>query len=235
MQLDNACVQRFAGLFPGRSDVWGAIQGKAVKEPVTLAHYRRHLEGKISLGIYPLTSQGLVRWLAIDVDLPDPLHTLRLLDALSNLGVTKGVYLERSKSKGFHVLFLLSDWVAALEVRRIARSALQEAGLSPTTEVFPKQDRLTRETPWGSYLNLPYFGGDNPEGRRMILDRTTLNPIRLADWLAGVQTFPVDVLWPVIGALPGKPEASFPQERRKTTCPSCFQKLTKQGHVGPHW
>jgi hypothetical protein len=90
MQLDNAYVERCAGLFPGRSDVWGAIQGTAVKEPVTLAHYRRQMEGKISLGIYPVASQGLVRWLAIDVDLPNPLHTLRVLDALSNLGVTEG-------------------------------------------------------------------------------------------------------------------------------------------------
>jgi hypothetical protein len=41
----------FSGLFRGRDDVWGSVEGKSNKEPVTIEHYRDHLEGKRSLGI----------------------------------------------------------------------------------------------------------------------------------------------------------------------------------------
>ena len=59
-----------------------------------------------------------------------------------------------SKGKGFHVFVFLSDWVAAVHMRRILHYALQIAGLPETTEIFPKQDQLTVDTPWGNYLNL---------------------------------------------------------------------------------
>jgi hypothetical protein len=51
-------VRRLATLFSGRTDVWGAIHGEAVKEAVTLGHYERHLRGETSLGIYPLLADG---------------------------------------------------------------------------------------------------------------------------------------------------------------------------------
>ena len=43
--LSFSIVVQFASFFPGRTDVCGAIQGRAKKEKVTLAHYRRHVEG----------------------------------------------------------------------------------------------------------------------------------------------------------------------------------------------
>ena len=55
-------------------------------------------------------------------------------------------------------------------MRRIAKAALSLAGLPAATEVFPKQDHLSEDTPWGNYLNLPYFGGGDSEGRRMVFD-----------------------------------------------------------------
>jgi hypothetical protein len=47
----DTTLQRFASLFQGRTDVWGALHGQAVKETVGLGHYRKHLEGRASLGI----------------------------------------------------------------------------------------------------------------------------------------------------------------------------------------
>jgi hypothetical protein len=195
--INDPMVERFSFLFAGRTDVWGALHGQAIKEAVTLTHYRNHLAGKTSLGIYPLTAQGLVRWFAIDIDKLDPALALRLLAALCTLGLSQGVYLERSKGKGFHIIILLSDWVLAIQVRRIAKAALSQAGLPATTEIFPKQDRLTNEIPWGNYLNLPYFAGDNPEGRRMVVDPTTLTPLPLRIWLEEVKPFPVEPSLPL--------------------------------------
>ena len=206
--IDDPMVERFSFLFAGRTDVWGAVHGQAIKAPVTMTQYRNHLAGKTSLGIYPLTPQGLVRWFAIDIDKLDPALALRLLAALRTLGLSQGVYLERSKGKGFHIIILLSDWVLAIQARRIAKAALSQAGLPTTTEIFPKQDQLTQATPWGNYLNLPYFGGDNPEGRRMLVDPGTLTPVPLRIWLEEVKPFPVDALPAVANALPAKPEAA---------------------------
>ncbi len=204
----HAVAEHFSALFPGRTDVWGALHGQAVKEQVTLNHYRRHLEGQTSLGIYPLRPDGLVRWLAVDIDQPDPDLPLAVMDALYGLGINRGVYLERSKSKDYHVPILLSDWTPAVDIRRIARAAVSRAGLHTKTEIFPKQDRLTPETPYGNYLNLPYFGGDNPEGRRMVLNPRDLTPVPLKAWLETVETFPTGSLPLVLDALPREPEAS---------------------------
>ena len=56
------------------------------------------------------------------------------------MGFNLGVYVERSKSKGYHVWSLLSDWMSARDVRRIAKHVIQLAGFPPSLEVFPKQD-----------------------------------------------------------------------------------------------
>ena len=45
------------------------------------------------------------------------------------------------------------------------------------------------DTPWGNYLNLPYFGGGNPQGQRMVLDLGTHEPIPLLSWLGNISTF----------------------------------------------
>ena len=138
----NTIVQIFASIFVGRTDVWGALHGQAVKVPVTVENYRRHLAGEVSLGIYPLLWNGLVRWFAIDIDNLDTKLPLAVLEALRRLGVNKGIHVATSRRKGFHVIVLLSDWALAADVRRIAMTALQMAGLPLSTEVFPKQDRL---------------------------------------------------------------------------------------------
>ena len=123
------------------------------------------------------------------------------MDALDVMGIDQGVHLERSKSKGFHVLVIFSDWTDAALFRLLAKAALAKAGLPPNTEVFPKQDRLTADTPWGNYLNLPYFGGDNCGGRRMIIDATSLTPIPLVEWLSGVGTCPEDSIRSAVSGL----------------------------------
>jgi hypothetical protein len=51
-----------------------------------------------------------VHWLAFDIDRQEPRLGLGLVKALHTLGVTEGVYLERSKGKGYHVIVLLSVW-----------------------------------------------------------------------------------------------------------------------------
>ncbi len=51
--MTDELLRQFSRLFRGRIDVWGSVKGKSNKEPITIDHYRVHLEGKRSLGIYP--------------------------------------------------------------------------------------------------------------------------------------------------------------------------------------
>ena len=68
------------------------------------------------------------------------------------LGRELGGLPERSKSKGWHVWTFFDAPVRARDVRRIfLKAAVTQAGLPTMTEVFPKQDRLTAETPLGNY------------------------------------------------------------------------------------
>jgi hypothetical protein len=180
--MANTLVQAFADLFVGRTDAYGGIGGICIKETVTFQTYLRHLLGKTSIGIYPLLSNGTCRWGAIDVDVEDIDRAFLLLRQLKSLGFSKGVYIERSKSKGYHVILLLGDWVPATVLRRIMLSTLRTVGLPESTEVFPKQDSLDR-LHYGNYLNLPYFGGNNPQGRRMIIDSSSRESISLERWI----------------------------------------------------
>ena len=209
-------VEIFLRLFAGRKDLWGALHGEAIKEPVTAAHYRRHLEGRASLGIYPLLPNGFVRWLAIDIDYLQVSLALAVFQALLSLGVKEGIYIARSRRKGFHVFILLSDWAPAGDMRRIAKAALSMAGLPATTEVFPKQDRLGGDVLWGNYLNLPYFGGGDSEGRRMVFEPDSLMPIPLDKWLDKVSVFTVSDLHSVLSRLP-EGSAVHPSEGTGTT------------------
>lgn len=204
-EISPELLRRFAALFAGRKDAWGAIGGYCEKEALTLSHYRRHIEGKISLGVYPLRQDGRCRWFAIDIDLDDIDAAIAIVEHLSAFGFNRGVYLERTKSKGYHAWGFFSNWVPARDVRRIASAAISNAGLPPTVEVFPKQDSAD-SVRFGNYLNLPYFGGDNIWGRRMILDSKTLLPIPFLEWLRSVQAFPANALPLILENLP--PEAS---------------------------
>jgi hypothetical protein len=123
------------------------------------------------------------------------------MEEMIRLGIDSGIYLERSKGKGFHIIILLSDWTPAIPARQIARAALRAVGLPLTTEIFPKQDRLTQQTPWGNYLNLPYFGGGNAEGRRMVWDPQDLCPVPLLKWLEQVTCFPSETLLSIAQSL----------------------------------
>ena len=207
--IEAKTLERFKQVFGGRADAWGVIHGLSIQEEVTKQHYVQHLVGKTSLGIYPLLDDGKCRWATVDIDVDDLDLAVGLREALCDLGLNVGVYIERSKSKGHHVWLLFDAPVSAKNVRRILRTGLTKAGLDPGTEIFPKQDSLDEETPLGNYVNLPYFG-NNGDGKRCVLRPDTLAPMPVEEFIDGLRTFPASSLGLVLEALP--PEEKF--ERR---------------------
>ncbi len=154
-EVSDETVNQFMRLFKGRVDAWGTVEGMCVKEPVTIEHYRKHLQGLKSLGIYPLLDDGTCWFFAIDIDDKDWNKAVTLRREFMAYSIN--VYITASKSKGFHVYGFADDEpFIGKEVRELARRIELKLGFQ--TEIFPKQDKLDATIPLGNYINLPCHG-----------------------------------------------------------------------------
>jgi len=208
--LDRNQTERFARLFQGRSDAWGALHGESVKSPVTGKNYHEHLSGKVSLGVYPLLKNGSCWFGAIDVDIDDKGLVIKLHDELWNIGL-KDVFIERSKSKGYHLWVFFSEPVQAKHVRRVLTAVTKTVDVR--LEVFPKQEHL-QENELGNYINLPYFFGSiSTPDRRVVVDRQSFTPVPLKEFLDKAERSLVtpSVLEAILEELPPEPE--LPREK----------------------
>ncbi len=122
---------QFALLFQGRTDAWGAVEGRSVKEPITAALIADHLYGEGSVGVYPLLDNGTVRWGCIDLDEGYDLIAIaiNLQKALRALDLSSWV--ERTKGKGFHIWTFYDDWLPAPLVVNAQRVACDLVGYRP--------------------------------------------------------------------------------------------------------
>lgn len=165
-------IKLYRERFSGLPNVYGTYDPKAgrvrqVKAPVTDRVLHDHLCGKAPYGVYLLRG-ALTSAVAADFDVDDPLLALQFVRVLTAFGL--GGYVERSKSKGYHVwMFFPRKGVSARKARLVVRGALKEI-LEEETEVFPKQDRLTDQSRYGNFINAPLFGDHVPRGRTVFLD-----------------------------------------------------------------
>jgi hypothetical protein len=188
--MQHQRLVNFSALFGGRTDAYflsGDKGGVAVWAPVTLPLFARHLSGDIEIGTYPVTDSAHCRWGCIDIDMPRHSTGDSLADAkamaddqgraweLANdvraawqfFGIHSWV--ERSRSKGFHI-WVFSEWVSAAVMRDAGRYIANVAELDPKTEVNPKN-----EAPWLTKTGLvntvrtPYSGRAQP-GRMVMVD-----------------------------------------------------------------
>ena len=162
-------IDDFITLFRGRGDCYGSDEGGCVRKPLERRTFVDHLEGSIGIGVYPAvpSSTPFCVWGCSDIDVED-LPSARLLQrTLKTAGVMSWV--ERSRSKGYHVWVFAEDRVPAEDMRRMLLAAHQVADY-PAREVNPKQSDVSTHKV-GNYVRLPYRGGlaATPE-RRVILD-----------------------------------------------------------------
>ena len=145
-----------------------------VKSIITEDIVFRHLTGKQPLGIF-LLKQDITEIVVMDFDNDDielPLHC-------HNKSLEYGLhpYLEKSKSKGYHLwYFFEKDGVSAQKARYIAKHILSQSGAPKNTEVFPKQDYLSKQCPNGNYIYLPLRGDLVSKGRTAFIDPKSLTP-----------------------------------------------------------
>lgn len=160
MGLPKETVDAFYLPFQGRNNAWGGDDGLAIWQPVTRTLVANHLTGVQGIGIYPIrqrtseTDPLMVRWGCCDIDTGDWAEAYRLGVALNGMGLEPWV--ERSRSKGWHIWVFASDWVEAWEMRRALKVAYAAIDLR-AKEANPKSERL-RVDQLGNYVRLPYKG-----------------------------------------------------------------------------
>lgn len=168
--------ERFARLFRGftgrygRYDLAGKTSAKGkqegsartVDEPITLAAYEGHVEGKVGIGVIPLNEDNRVHFAAIDIDVYDP--DTREKKNLTHEDVALALQdspliVTRSKSNGVHVWLFSSEGVSAALATDYLQAMAARLGVAGT-EVFPKQTERATSEDVGNWINLPYFGGE---------------------------------------------------------------------------
>jgi hypothetical protein len=163
-------VEDFKTLFEGNNVAYGGDDGVCIKEPVTDLVWHGHLYGKQPIGIYPIRTNGdgppYVKWACSDIDVDDYSLAESLSVVLHKMGMN--AWIERSKSKGFHVWVFFTDWVWAAHARNMMLLAHQVAELE-AKEVNPKQISLRATKGYGNYVRLPYDPDAVRQSRKVML------------------------------------------------------------------
>ena len=138
-------------------------------------HWQDHIEGRKGLGIIPIDEENSVRWGAIDIDVYS-LNLEKLVEKIEEFKLPLVVC--RSKSGGAHVFCFLKEKAPAADMQDKLREISAGLGYGGV-EIFPKQrEVLVERGDIGSWLNMPYFEGDDslrygfdPKGKALSLNK----------------------------------------------------------------
>ena len=189
--IPDYLTQPYISLFRGRGDVYGHDEGRCVKEQLTNEVFQKHFSGEAPIGIYPMVphaEQFYVAWGCVDFDTSDAdQNAVKLHDALMEAGIVS--WIEKSRSKGFHVWVFAEQAVLAEDMRNMLIVASHVAE-TPTTEVNPKQTTL-KAGQYGNYVRLPYPNmADRSTDRQRIFHRNYVesgdfkNPMDFSDFVS---------------------------------------------------
>lgn len=174
--MSGGLVEQFKLLFAGRTDAVGTEEGGCQRLPGEWVWREwaweramdHHLTRQVPIGVYPMVPEPhgdgyVVRWGCIDFDEGEEaswVHACNVRLVFEALDIT--AWVERSRSKGYHVWTFYRDWVPA-ELARTAQLAACQIAQAPTREVNPKQTQL-RPGKLGNYVRLPYPGALSVQG-----------------------------------------------------------------------
>lgn len=181
----------FITLFRGRGDCYGSDNGGCVREKLDEAIFIKHLNGTNGIGVYPAVPSTVpfCVWGCSDIDFED-LPAARLLQrTLEVAGVVSWV--ERSRSKGYHV-WIFSDNPVPAETMRRALLVVHQVADYPAKEVNPKQSDVSTHKV-GNYVRLPYFGGLVATPTRRVILNDNDEPMPLDVFVANAMATRVSV------------------------------------------
>ena len=215
-------IKIFQSLFTGLPNVYGTYgpktgRARQVKELVTEKVIQAHLSGKKPYGVYLLTGDR-TNAVVVDFDIEDVSLPVAYVAKAKHYGISS--YIERGKSKGYHVwIFFEQGGVLARKARLVAHKILTDMG-EHKTEVFPKQDILTDNVSYGNFINAPLFGELVPQGRTVFMD--CKDP-----------TKPCPDQWELLENVKRVPQSKLDTiiKRYKLDKPAAIIKKTKRGSV----
>ena len=170
MNASILAVQTFMDMFQGNTEAFGRFVPDRTKQTtekvsgacstvqgvITEASVVAHLEGKVGLGVIPVTKLGTCSFVVIDVDI-----YRKHYDTISIISKYSLPFVPfRSKSGGLHLYIFFLSPSPAIQAIEIASKFRRLLGLDKKTEIFPKQGALSRGST-GNWINLPYFDSDN--------------------------------------------------------------------------
>jgi len=233
----------FRPLFTGLKDVYGTYDpasGRAsqVKAPVTDKVLLNHLTGRKPYGVYLLVKDR-TRAIAVDFDTDSTLGPLDFVDSAKHYEIP--AYIERSKSKGYHVwIFFEKKGVPAFKARLVVHYILDEIDKSET-EVFPKQDVLNNNVQYGNFINAPLFGSLIPTEKTVFVDPTTFKMYpNQWDFLESIERVSEHILDDIIEINNLSIPQTEPRPSKSNSAnggsgrfglPPCAQKILKDGVV----
>lgn len=194
-QAPASILEHLKSLFVNRTDCY-CIQLKQgysrINQVLSDKILQKHLSGEVTVGSYQLNECNCVKWLCFDFDpekLPDPrAATKKVLSVLlepNGQETSKRIWksciiLEASRypDPSYHIWVLFAEPIKAKVPRWLGLRILEIAGLSPKqVEIFPKQDEVTADRPFGNFVKLP-FGMHQVEGKlSRMLDLETFEPV----------------------------------------------------------
>lgn len=179
----NLQLNHFFDLFTGNTKNYGQhtynFSDKGNKEKggnktvtnklLTIQQYKDHLNGKVGLGVIPITEDGKCRFAVIDVDVYDKSFDV-YIDAIERFNFPLVPFY--SKSGGLHIYVFFNQAVKAKAAVDVVRKVARVIGISlfvkqhknEALEIFPKQTKLNPGQT-GNWINLPYFNAkDTKQG-----------------------------------------------------------------------
>jgi len=170
----------YSELFIARTDIYGTYNpetGKTFqkKEPVTKQVILNHLLGKKPYGMYMLVNDK-TNVIVIDFDDHDKNPVIAFINRAMHYNIP--AYLERSKSKGWHLwIFFEKGGISAAKARTVAYQILEDIDFIDV-EIFPKQNAtgIGNNSKFGNFVNAPMNGSLVPKGKTLFINPMNFEP-----------------------------------------------------------
>jgi len=221
----------FFRVFPGLNRAYGQFFitekkgpkldgfGKTIRESYNEELWKQHLDGKTGLGVIPIDEKNQCKWGCLDVD-----DYSVDIEKISKQFVKKNLIVCRSKSGGAHIFIFTKKPVSASSMITKLKDIVKRFGFVKY-DLRPQQTQLLNKEDVGSWLNMPYFGGEQSD-RYALYDGEVLTPEHFIKW---VDKFSVNNLEEI--------NLSFIEKLNKSSeilqgGPPCLQQLLSQGSLG---
>lgn len=150
---------------------------KRTCQPLTDQVLKEHLQGKTSIGIFPMTKDDTCSFLAIDFDKKDWQEAVSVFREIAEQHSFQA-HVEISRSgNGAHVWFFFEEEISCQQARNFGKSLLElsmqaskSVSFSSFDRMFPNQDILPKGG-FGNLIALPLQGEAFSKGRTVFVDK----------------------------------------------------------------